>query len=381
MRIKILYTQETIGSGGVERRRLNLIRNLNKALYEVKIVCTKTEGPLADEMRAAGAEVIEVGVLSKIWDISRYRAVLKVIKAYKPDIIHGAVFEGVLLATVAGSIGRVPIIIAEETSDPQNRSIKANYLLKAITSVADNVVAIAPNVGDYLINTAKIPSSKVRVITNGVDKPREVSLSEIEELKANLKIKKGNFVIGSVGRLYNDHKKFTDILEAVALLQQNHSIKILIVGDGPDKDLIKEKAHKLGLSANLILTGFQPDTSPYYELMDVFCLASQREGFGLVAAEAMYHKLPVIATRVGGLQDVIVNNRTGFLVNANQPDQIAAAVYNMFHNQDLRKFMGSKGKERAEQEYSATRYVKEVEALYEELLIKKGIRKPQTSQS
>lgn len=375
MKIKILYTQETIGSGGVERRRLNLIKALNQDLYEIKVICTKTQGPLADEMRAAGAEVIEVGKLTKIWDISKYRAVLKVIKNYKPHIIHGAVFEGVLLATVAGRIGKVPIIIAEETSDPQNRSRKANLLLRLITSVADKVVAIAPNVGDYLVNVANISPSKIRVITNGVEKPREVSISELDELRISIGINKNDFVIGSVGRLLDDHKRFTDIIKALPLLKHSDGVKILIVGDGKDKKVIKKVAGELGLSDNLIMVGFQSDTAPYYKLMDVFCLASQREGFGLVAAEAMYHELPVVATKVGGLQDIVIDNETGFLVDAKKPEQIANAVSKLLINRELTQIMGKRGKLRAAQEYSAERYVKEVEDLYEELLVGKGLMK------
>lgn len=373
MKVRILFTQETIGSGGVERRRLNLIKALDNNFYEIKIICTKTEGPLADEMRVSGAEVIEVGLLSRIWDISKYRAVLKVIKSFKPHIIHGAVFEGVLFATVSGSIGRVPIIIAEETSDPQNRSTKANYLLRAITSVADRVVAIAPNIGKYLKNVAKIPDSKIKVITNGVHKPREVIISEIAALKSTLGITQDDIVIGSVGRLFNDHKKFTDIIEAVSKLDQKKSIKILLIGDGPDKKLIRDYAEQLKLSSNLIMVGFQPDTAPFYKVMDIFCLASQREGFGLVAAEAMFHNLPVVATRVGGLQDIIIHDETGLLIEANKPDQVAAAINKLYYNRSLRETMGEKGKNRAELEYSAERYVREIEGMYNELLKSKQI--------
>lgn len=373
MKIKVLYTQETIGSGGVERRRLNLIRGLDNQLYEIKIVCTKTEGPLADEMRAEGVDVIEIGLLSKIWDISKYRAVLRIIRAFKPHIIHGAVFEGVLIATIAGYVGRVPIIIAEETSDPQNRSKKANYLLRVLSLVADKFVAIAPKIGDYLQNVAGVSASKIRVIMNGVNAPRAVLVNEIEDLGASLGIQKGDFVVGSVGRLFNNHKKFTDILKAVSLLKQKSVIKIMIVGAGPDRDIILREAGDLGLSENLIMAGFHADTSPYYELMDVFCLASQREGFGLVAAEAMLHELPVIATRVGGLQDIVVNDETGLLVDANRPEQISAAIDRLFSNQELMIGMGRKGKIRAEKEYSALRYVKEVEDMYKELLNQKQI--------
>ncbi|SIT93814.1 Glycosyltransferase Family 4 [Pontibacter indicus] len=330
-------------------------------------------GPLVENIKEEGVEVIEIGVLSKVWDTDKYKAVLKVIKAYKPHIIHGAVFEGVLLSTIAGYMGRVPIIIAEETSDPQNRSIKASYLLKILSLIADKFIAIAPNVGNYLKEVARVSPSKIKVITNGVSLPRPVTFHETTKLRNSLGIQVEDFVIGSVGRLFDDHKKFTDIIKAISLLSQRSNIKLLIIGDGKDKEFIKREAESLGLSRNLVMVGFQSDTAPYYKLMNIFCLASQREGFGLVAAEAMFHELPVVATKVGGLQDIVVNNETGILVNANRPEQIATAIDKLFSNQDLIISMGKKGRLRAEKEYSAERYVKEVEEMYKELLRQKQI--------
>lgn len=373
MKIRILFVQETISSGGVERRRYSLVKFLPKEKYEIKIICTKSLGPLVENIKEEGVEVIEIGVLSKVWDTDKYKAVLKVIKAYKPHIIHGAVFEGVLLSTIAGYIGRVPIIIAEETSDPQNRSIKASYLLKILSLIADKFIAIAPNVGNYLKEVARVSPSKIKVITNGVSLPRLVTFHETTKLRNSLGIQVEDFVIGSVGRLFDDHKKFTDIIKAISLLSQRSNIKLLIIGDGKDKEFIKREAESLGLSRNLVMVGFQSDTAPYYKLMDIFCLASQREGFGLVAAEAMFHELPVVATKVGGLQDIVVNNETGILVNANRPEQIATAIDKLFSNQDLIISMGKKGRLRAEKEYSAERYVKEVEEMYKELLRQKHI--------
>lgn len=372
-KIKVLYCQETIHSGGVEQVRLTLAKYLDPNKYEFKIICTYAKGPLAEEMAMNGMEVIPIGGFKHLLEFKQYKKVLKIIKDYKPDIIHGGVFEGVTMATVTGFIGRVPIIIAEETSDPQNRSKKASYLLKLLTLVADRVVGIAPKVSDYLTEVAKISPSKVLTITYGVNDPRVVSQSEIDNLRSALGIQQSEFVIGSVGRLFDDHKKFTNVVKSVALLEQKSKVKILIVGHGNDEELIKNEAYKLGLLENLIMVGYQYDTAPYYKLMDLFCLASQREGLGLVAAEAMLHELPVVATRVGGLQDIVVENETGLLVEPNKPDQMAEAINKLLSNQNLMMSMGSKGKVRAELKYSSKRYVREVDDMYNELLRQKQI--------
>src|SRR5882724_8557131 len=104
MKIRVLHVVETIKSGGVENRRYTLARLLDKEVFEQKIVCTQTIGPLAAKIAAAGTEVLPIGEFKSLLHISRYAALLRIIKKYKPHIIHGAVFEGVTLAAIAGFI-------------------------------------------------------------------------------------------------------------------------------------------------------------------------------------------------------------------------------------------------------------------------------------
>ena len=371
-KIKILHIQQTIGSGGVERRRLSLAKLLNKNVFEQKFICTQAIGNIPDEIRAEGFEVIPIGVLKSPFDWKQHKKVQKIIEEYQPDIIHGAVYEGVTMAAINGFIKKVPVVILEETSDPQNRSAKADFLLRIFSWAADRFIAIAPNVADYLRDRAKVSPKKVITINNGVEIPRAVSAQEIQDLKAEYAIKEGDFVVGTVGRLFNDHKKITDILEAVKQLDLPH-LKLLIVGGGRDEQLLRDKTRELGIEEQVIFTGYQYDTAPFYELMNVFCIASQREGFGLVAAEAMLHHLPVLATQVGGLQNVVVNEETGFLVPPNTPSKLAEKIHYFYHHPEAVTTMGEAGYQRAIQNYTEERYVKEVEALYNELLIEKRI--------
>lgn len=224
-----------------------------------------------------------------------------------------------------------------------------------------------------MAETAKIKRSKIQLINNGVETPRPVAEEEVIALKRKYIIQPNDLVIGSVGRLRNFHKLFTDIIEAVALVEDVSKIKILIVGEGQDRALIVETAKRLGLEEHLIMVGLQADTAPFYRLMDVYCIASHMEGFGLVAAEAMFHQLPVVATAVGGLKDIVIDGETGFLVPSHRPDKIAEKLQVLIGDPELRRSMGAKGLARAQQEYSAEVYVGKVHRLYQELLEEKGI--------
>jgi len=371
-KIKILFCVETIGWGGVEQRRLNLIRYFGEQHFNIKIVCTQSIGRLSEKF-PADVEIIEVGPFKHPFHLTKHYQVLQVIRNFKPHIIHGAVFEGNTMACFGGILGRVPITILEETSDPQNRSKKAHWLLQLYTKFADKIIAISPAVAEYLEQIAKVQPQKIRLINNGVEIPRAITATEITALKRQLNISDDDLVIGSVGRLRNFHKLFTDIIEAVALLEDFSSLKVLIVGEGQDRALIEHTAKKLGLEEQLIMAGLQSDTAPYYQLMDIYCIASHMEGFGLVAAEAMFHQLPVIATAVGGLKDIVVDGETGFLVPPHRPDCMAAKLQTLIRRPELRLKMGRKGYQRALENYSVERYVQQVHQLYQDLLQEKGL--------
>jgi glycosyltransferase involved in cell wall biosynthesis len=371
-KIRVLHCIETIASGGVEQVRLTLIRGLDKHKYEHKIICTWEGGAVAAALKAEGVELIPIGSFKHPFEWKKHKQVLKVIKAYRPHIIHGAIFEGMSMAAISGKLGRVPVIILEETSHPVSRSRKAIYLLRLFALAADKVIGIAPAVVNYLVERAGMPKKKVCLINNGVNEPREVSYAEIEKLKADLGIQVSDFVIGSAGRLYNDVKRFSDILEAIQLLN-NPSVKFLLLGQGRDMELLQTEAKALGLENQFIPVGYQKVTAPYYKLMDIFCLASAHEGFGLVAAEAMLHSLPVIATKVGGLADVVVDGETGFLVPPFSPESLAQKIQELIDKPEHSKQMGEAGYQRAMEKFTATRYCQEVEDLYTLLLKQKRV--------
>lgn len=373
--IRVLNIVETIGFGGVERRRLSLAKLLDKTRFELKIICTKTEGNFADEIRKQGVEVIEIGLLHHPFEWKQHQKVLQIIKEFQPHIIHGAVFEGVTMAAVNGFIKRVPIVIVEETSDPQNRSWKGNLLMKGLVSLADTVVGVSPASVAYLSDTLKIRKDKVKLINNGVAIPETVPEFQVSELKAQFGLTDNDFVIGSVGRMLSDAtKRFSDLIKAFAIVAQHtENAKLLLVGEGDEKENYIRLSKELNISDKVIFAGYQNDISKYYDVFDVFALVSAHESFGLVLVEAMLHKLPVIATNVGGMKYIVLDNETGFLVEKYDVTAIAARLLEIYENPNLKQQMGAKGYERAIENYTEERYVRNVENLYNNLLKQNGV--------
>lgn len=374
--IRVLNILDTVSSGGVERRRLSLAKLLDKSKFELKIICTNAVGLLPDEIRKNGVEIIEIGDLKSFADFKQHQKVMKIIDEFKPHIIHGAVFEGVTMAALNGFLKRVPIVILEETSDPKNRRWKGNLLMRLLTLTADKVIGVSPAATDYLKNKLSISAGKVILINNGVVMPRKVSKEEIMALKRGYQIEYDEIVIGSVGRMLQDeHKRFSDLIKAFSIvIQSGIKAKLLLVGQGPEMEKYKELAKTLKLEDKIIFAGYQADTALFYSVFEIFSLVSAYEAFGLVLPEAMLHKLPVVATRVGGMQFIVDDIQTGFLVEKFNVEEIAEKLKQLCLDKALRIQQGNKGYQKAMTAYTEERYVKEVETLYLELVNKKGIK-------
>lgn len=370
-KIKILHVQETIGSGGVERRRLSLAKHLNKQLFEQKFICTFTKGNIPEEIRNEGFEVIPVGGLKSPFDWKQHRKVQKIIEDYKPDIIHGAVFEGVTMAAINGWWKKVPIIIIEETSDPQKRSWKGNLLMKIFSRLAEKVIGVSEAVTEeYLKGKLLLSNDKVILINNGVALPRTISSEEVVKAKKIWNIAENDFIIGSIGRMLNDaNKRFSDLIKAFAIFSKNkQNLKLLLVGDGPEKGNYEKLALELGISDKVIFTGYQSDVTLFYRMMNVFSLLSTHESFGLVLAEAMLNKLPVVATKVGGMKYIVIDGETGFLVEKFDVKSVKEKFDFIYNNQEMREKFAINSLKRALENFSEEMYVEKVKTLYLSLL-------------
>ncbi|UFK97095.1 glycosyltransferase [Kaistella faecalis] len=365
-KIKVLHVQETIGSGGVERTRLTLAKHLDKNLFDQKFVCTIAAGNIPEEISAEGFEVISIGQLKSPFQWMQHQKVQRIIEEYQPDIIHGAVFEGVTMAAINGWLKKVPVIIIEETSDPINRSWKGNLLMRFFSKISDKVIGVSQSVTEeYLKGKLGISYTKAFTINNGVAIPRIVLEEEKKQEKLKWGLGENDFVVGSTGRLLNSHKRFSDLIRAFASFAKcKEDAKLLLVGDGPDRKSYEQLAKDLGMSNQVIFTGYQSDVTLFYRMMNVFSLVSAREAFGLVLAEAMLNKLPVVATRVGGMKYIVDDQQTGFLAEPFQVDEFAEKFEFLYRNQETSEKMGDNGYRKAMANYTEDIYVNNIKNLY-----------------
>lgn len=362
-RLRVLHCLPWLTSGGVERRRLELARRLDVKRFHQRIVCLHARDDFLREFENAG---VVVDVLDLPFGLRALGRLAAIARSWRPHIVHGAVFEGNLMATSASLVAGGRLIL-EETGHTTRRSWRGTLLFRTLAARADVCVGVSPAVVDYLRDVAHIPQRKARLIMNGISAPK-VPVEKRSQIRKELSIPDDALVIGSIGRLSNWHKRFTDLILALSLLRKAHpKAHLLIVGTGSDRGMLEAKRDELGLSENITFSGYQSDVGRMLSVMDIFALASEAESFGLVLVEAMFAKLPVVATRSFGIPSIVLDGETGYLVPVGEPPAIAAAVSCLIESPELRVQLGNAGFERARAKFGGERYVADVEQLYESL--------------
>ena len=181
------------------------------------------------------------------------------------------------------------------------------------------------------------------------------------------------FVVGWVGRMTG--VKDTDaVLEIVRAARERDIPAVLcMVGDGPDRDRLEQVARDLGIARSTYFVGYQSDVAGYYRLFDAFLLPSVNEGTPVSAIEALASGTPVVATRVGGVPDVVTDGVNGFLVEPGDTEAAAERVAQLAGDPELRSRLGDSGRESVRERYAVDRLVDDVDRLYRSLLAEKGL--------
>lgn len=233
------------------------------------------------------------------------------------------------------------------------------WYLKRLDRFSARTIAVSQAVADFLIKKGITSANKIVVVPNGVEFP--------EKKSANRILGKGEFRIGSVGTL-TPIKGFDILIAAMPLILQNHPDTTLeIVGDGPDMARLKKLVRKLKLSGRVKLLGEKPGLNEIIETWDLFVSASASESFGLAVAEAMAVGLPVVATNVGGVPE-LVTAEAGRLVPPNDPSTLAKAVVDLLGQPQKLVQMGQAGRERIRTHFTVEKMVNRTEEVYREIV-------------
>ena len=355
---KILHVLPWLSSGGVEQRRAQLVTHLS-AGYEHRI-CTMF---ISEHwQRFYEEQGVRVDVFGTSWSLRDWEALstmVKIIEDWRPDVVHGAVFEGMFMAAASGYIAGAKRVVIEETGAGKDRSAKSDLLIAALSAVSSRCVAVSSFAEQFLRERSMITPPKLVKITNGARFP----VLPDEDRRADWGFGPDDFVVGSVGRLVEKAKSFKDLLCALTWCPER--VKVLLVGDGPDRDMLQDHARQLGLEDRVVFAGYQSDVGPFLKMMDCFVLPSTNESFGLVLVEAMSASLPCIGTRAGEMARIL--GEQGLIVEIGDPEGIAGHINRLHAHPEEAQTYGQALRARAYERYSSQRYARDVGAFYQEL--------------
>lgn len=368
------------GSGGGERVAADLAMRLDPDRFESTLCVTRASASHDDlgvasglaALRDAGVRIISLDRRSAA-DLRAWGPLVGTLRRERIDVLHGHKFGSNVWAAVLGSLAAVPVVIAHEHNwsyegQPTRRLIDRELIGRR----ADAFVAVSRQGRTRMLELERIDPAKVVLIPNGIaDVPAG---SNGSDLRAELGIGADDLVLGTVTVLRAE-KALEVLIDAARTLRVRFpNLRVLIVGTGPRREELERLVERLGLEETVLLIGHREDVPTVLAALDVAICCSDFEGTPLSVLEYMDAGVPVVATSVGGLPDMVTHQEQGLLVPPRDPAALATAVAELLADPGRRAQMGARAQERRRREFGIGEMVARVERLYEDLLEAKASR-------
>lgn len=392
---KIIFINSGIHFGGGEISLVNFLSALDKKYYQATVICSP--GKLSERLTQLKISVIPlnliplkpfiipalrknplaVNLLAFVFNtivmvMNTYR-LYKVIMTINPDLIHLNTMKDAAHILGINMLRRIPTVWHMRVTPDKHRITEKSYV-KFVSFFVNKIITTSNAVAD-VNRQLGINAKKIEIVYNPIDtnrfRPRRKGACR---RKYNLPTEA--IIIGSLGRLHQE-KGYELLLEAVRLIRKKiGNLHVLIAGNpweqGYDETL-RNQAHRLGLSQNTTILGWQSDTATLISALDVLVLLPLRnEAFGRILAEGMACGIPVIGAAVGGIKEVVRNNETGLLVRPRDAEAVAQALSTLLSNRTLARKIAANARKYVLAKFGIQRHVKKMTDIFDEVAEKSG---------
>lgn len=389
-KIRILNIITRLELGGPPILLLDIIQRLNKDRFESSIatgITADSKYDMTEFIREKHIEVFTFRSLVRnihpLKDILALISLFLFIKKGKYDIIHCHTSKGGFIGRFAARLAGSKIIVYSPHGD-----VFKGYFNNLVTNIfvmlerfaapfTDNIITLSKKGAERFLEHGIGTRQQLKHIYNGID---IISYKRTKTTRAEKRIELGlgkdDFVCATVGRLVpvKGHQYLIEAIKKV--VNKIPSAKFLFIGDGELMPDLLAQTKSLGLCKNILFLGARSDIAEILNCIDIFLLPSLNEGFGIVLVEAMAMKKPVIATNVGGVPEIVVNETTGILLSPKDPEAFSSAIIRLYDTPEISMKMGLAGYNRARRLFDITTTVTEFESLYCDLIKKKGVAEP-----
>ena len=373
-RLRVVHLVHLLGwAGGGERFAARLVAALDPERFDRHLCVTRWDpendaGPGAEAelelLREAGVDFIGLRRASKL-DLSAWRPLLRLLRDERVDVIHAHMFGSNVMGVALGRLARVPVVVAhEQTWNYEGRPLRRLLDRQLIARFSDAFVAVSSADRRRMIEVEGIPPGDIVLIPNAVPSSEP---AEGGAVRAELGIDPGAPVVGLVAML-RPQKAIEVLIDATAILRDRFpDLRVVLVGDGDARPAIEARIAELGISEHVLLPGQREDVAELIASFDVATLCSDFEGTPLALLEYMGAARPIVATRVGGVPDLVDDGTEAVLVPPRDPAALAEAIGGLLADRERAAELGARARERRRAEFEMDAAAARVGALYEEL--------------
>jgi glycosyltransferase involved in cell wall biosynthesis len=379
-KIRVLQIVTRLVQRGVPRYVLDVAAGLNPDRYVVEILAGRgdpEEGSRWEEAHERGIKTYSVAALQRainpLGEAVAFAAIYQKIRKGDYDIVHTHISKAGILGRLAAKCAGVPVIIHTyhgKVEELYDGSFKSRILLaceRMAARITDAIVAVSEDTARISLEGGIGSAPQYEVIHNGIDVGHFRNFVMGGGLPVELN---GKRLVGAIGSL-TEEKGLDVLLRAwPRLLDQYPDLQLCLIGDGPLRSCLQDMARD-----RVYFTGNLDDVRPWLGEFEVLLLPSRREGLPTVVLEAMAMGRPVVASRIGGVPEVVLDGRTGLLVPPEDPVVLATAVGELLQDASRRQEWGRAGQERVKKEFGLEKMIRKLEQLYEDLLKAKKVER------
>ncbi len=370
-RLLILTVGFTIG--GAEQLILTTAPRLQRDGFEVTVACLRGWGLLGDELVERGVRALALGAKG-LWDLRAVGRLLSILRRDRIQILRAHLFWANLVARLVGRIASVPVVVTTHHDTFAWMRWHHRLAERLTAPLSDVVTTCSESVRRNAIEAFGLRPGLVRTLRNAIEIQEGVpDAAARERIRRELGASPDDLLVGTLGRLDEPKKGIPVFLAAARLLAREFPrLRFAVVGDGPARVELEQRAAREGVSHCTVFAGQRRDVPEVMRALDLFVQPSLWEGFGMTLLEAMAVGTPVVASRVGGIPEVLEDGVTGLLVPPGDAPALASACAQMLRHRERARHLGRAGMDRVRAEFGIERLVREIEDLYRELLDRDG---------
>jgi len=351
--VRVVHVHRIAGIGGSERHVLTLLPALAAAGVEASFVGLDGGG----DPKPFYAELERTGIPYRVAPV---RALRRAIASFEPDLVHTHLVHADVLGAVAA--GRKPLVSTKHNDDPF-RAGAFRFLERTLTRRAGAVITITEALARFQVDRVGLPREKLTVVHYGLD-----ALPPAWAGNPPLALAASARVLLGLGRLV-PQKGYDVALRAFASVRERHpDVVLVIAGEGPERTELERLGRELGLGESVQFPGRAGDVAAWLQRAEVLVHPARWEGFGLVLLEAMLASLPIVATRVSAIPEIVADGKTGLLVPAEDPVALADALAQVLDAPALARRLAEAALAKARRDFSVERMANATAEVYREAL-------------